>query len=387
MQANVPMSYALTTLWHERQRFLPGILAVAFSALLVALQCGLLLGIFTFASLPIDHSTAEIWMGGLNIQSVDLGERIPESYQSRLTEQPEVVSCETYIEDASNWVRPDGGIEPCMIVGTRLGNEALARHARIDAGDPRLLTEPSSVVVDESELERLGIQGPGDFGQIGDHKVRRGGSGPRLPGRRRGVRLLFSRDGASLDAPQTASDRLFSRQMSKIPSKPRQSSRGGLPIRSFPYIQNEEFSLRSRLYWLTKTKSGVAMGYAAALGLLVGAAVTSQTLYAATAASLPRIRGALGPGHPAAAYGDSSGDPIALGRRAGCFGLSACHVRPGAPGRSDGRRHSASRVAPGHHRGHHVDDGTPGWPDGPSAAAAPRAGHAVAINPRGQRQN
>ena len=30
------MSYSLATLWHERQRFLPGVLAVAFSALLIA---------------------------------------------------------------------------------------------------------------------------------------------------------------------------------------------------------------------------------------------------------------------------------------------------------------------------------------------------------------
>src|SRR5207244_8446136 len=58
---------------------------------------------------------------------------------------------------------------------------------------------------------------------------------------------------------------------------------------SYPELSiytNEEFSLRSRLYWLLKTKAGIALGYAAALGLLVGAAVTSQTLYAATAASL-----------------------------------------------------------------------------------------------------
>src|SRR5205085_7976918 len=48
----------------------------------------------------------------------------------------------------------------------------------------------------------------------------------------------------------------------------------------------KEFSLHSRLHWLTKTKAGIALGYAAALGLLVGAVVTSQTLYAATAASL-----------------------------------------------------------------------------------------------------
>ena len=47
-----------------------------------------------------------------------------------------------------------------------------------------------------------------------------------------------------------------------------------------------EFSFRSQWHWLTKTKAGIALGYAAALGLLVGAVVTSQTLYAATAASL-----------------------------------------------------------------------------------------------------
>src|SRR5436853_847011 len=35
-----------------------------------------------------------------------------------------------------------------------------------------------------------------------------------------------------------------------------------------------------------KTKAVIALGYAAALGLLVGAVVTSQTLYAAVAASL-----------------------------------------------------------------------------------------------------
>ena len=35
----------------------------------------------------------------------------------------------------------------------------------------------------------------------------------------------------------------------------------------------------------SKTKAGIALGYTALLGLLVGAVVTSQTLYAATAAS------------------------------------------------------------------------------------------------------
>src|SRR5437764_5748116 len=40
------------------------------------------------------------------------------------------------------------------------------------------------------------------------------------------------------------------------------------------------------MHWLLKTKAGIALGYAALLGLLVGAVVTNQTLYAATVASL-----------------------------------------------------------------------------------------------------
>ena len=50
-------------------------------------------------------------------------------------------------------------------------------------------------------------------------------------------------------------------------------------------MTQDKFSIRSRMHWLTKTKAGIALGYTALLGLLVGAVVTSQTLYAATAAS------------------------------------------------------------------------------------------------------
>ncbi len=61
------MSYSLATLWYERARYLPGVLAVAFSALLIALQCGLLMGLFAITSIPIDHTHADIWMGAPHV--------------------------------------------------------------------------------------------------------------------------------------------------------------------------------------------------------------------------------------------------------------------------------------------------------------------------------
>jgi putative ABC transport system permease protein len=49
---------------------------------------------------------------------------------------------------------------------------------------------------------------------------------------------------------------------------------------------SREFSWRSQIHWLTTTGAGIALGYTALLGLMVGAVVTSQTLYAATAGAL-----------------------------------------------------------------------------------------------------
>src|ERR1700681_2672031 len=105
------MNYALQTLWHERARYLPGILAVSFSAVLIALQCGLLLGLFSITSIPIDHTRADIWIGSPEVLSVDLGRPIPESFQDRLSYCPEVGQPEVFIETFAGWTKPSGGSE------------------------------------------------------------------------------------------------------------------------------------------------------------------------------------------------------------------------------------------------------------------------------------
>ena len=104
----VYFSYALTALWYDRQRYLPGVLAVAFSALLIALQWGMLLGMFTFASLTIDRAHADVWLGGPSVQAVDLGRPIFERYLTRLAGQPEVERAEVYLQqhdyaNAAKW--------------------------------------------------------------------------------------------------------------------------------------------------------------------------------------------------------------------------------------------------------------------------------------------
>src|SRR5438067_1688178 len=111
----VYFSYALTALWYDRQRYLPGVLAVAFSALLIAVQWGMLLGMFTFASLTIDRTQAHIWLGGPSVHAADLTRPIPERLLARLARQPEVDQAEVFVQQRSLWIRPDGSLEVCLV--------------------------------------------------------------------------------------------------------------------------------------------------------------------------------------------------------------------------------------------------------------------------------
>ena len=153
------MSYSLETLWYERARYLPGVLAVAFSALLIALQCGLLMGLFAITSIPIDHTHADIWMGAPRVLSVDLGEPINEGLFARLQNQPEVERTEFFLQGFGYWSKPGGGRELCMIIGSNLGDNCAGPRGRTGPG-PALQTVGAG-------FRRRGRLGPGAPGHQG----------------------------------------------------------------------------------------------------------------------------------------------------------------------------------------------------------------------------
>src|SRR5262245_46125145 len=153
------MSYALATLWHDRQRYLPGILAVAFSALLIALQCGLLFGLLSISTIPIDRADADVWIGPKKVLSVDTGQPISEpKLSSRVLAIPGVTHAEAYIQRFSFWEKPEGGTDLCILVGCRLMDDSIGPIRAIPPELRHKLTEQGAVVVDESELERLNIE-------------------------------------------------------------------------------------------------------------------------------------------------------------------------------------------------------------------------------------
>jgi putative ABC transport system permease protein len=272
-------------LWHERQRYLPGVLAVAFSALLIALQCGLLLGLFSITSIPIDNSTADVWVGAPQVLSVDLGRPIREDYYARVDSMPEVERTEIYIQGFAYWSKPDGGTELCMVIGCALEPDSIGKVKELTPEMCAALTEPEAIVVDESDVGRLGIKGVGDMAEISGRRV-------RVVGLTKGLKSLA---GPYVFCNRTTARerlRLLPGQCTYILAKCKNPEDAPKVVQKMKEYHNlsaftsKDFSFRSRMHWLTKTKAGIALGYAAALGLLVGAVVTYQTLSAATKASL-----------------------------------------------------------------------------------------------------
>lgn len=285
------MSYSLRTIWYERQRFLPAVLAVAFSAVLVAVQSGLVLGLLSMMSLPVDRATADVWVGYPAVRSVDFGRPIPERWVSRLAAQPEVERAEGAILGFTPWTRAgetpgQTTTEVCTVVGTRLDPHSLAAMdvVRNDRELLARLAQPLAIAVDESELGRLGIRGVGDTAEVLGVRV-------RVVSLVKGYRSL---GGPYLFCSLETARALMQYQPDQVTylvgrcASPKDAATVARRVNGYPQLSAftaDEFSARSRLHWLTTTKAGVAIGFTALLGLLVGAVVTSQTLFAATAAS------------------------------------------------------------------------------------------------------
>src|SRR4051794_17200744 len=119
------MGFSLVTLWHERNRFLPGVLAVAFSALLMTVQFGILIGLLSLTSLPVDLARADVWVGDPRVLSVDLGRQIPEAWITRVQAQPEVDRVEKYVIWLLMTDKPGSQTSICLVLGTRLDDGSL----------------------------------------------------------------------------------------------------------------------------------------------------------------------------------------------------------------------------------------------------------------------
>jgi putative ABC transport system permease protein len=282
-------SIAFKSLIYDWRRFLPAAVAVGFSGLLVLLQAGLILGVFSLASIYVTRSTADLWIGFPGVQSIDLGRPVTSAAELFLRADPRVAKVEPFYWGSGEWRTAHHGMVNVYIVGVEPGPDAMVLADALSTDLRARLAEPDAVLVDRADLDKLETD-IGGLAEINGQRVRIVGvtKGLRALG---GVNVIASpstarrldpsvgqRDGAAYFTAQLTDPALASATLADLKAIGRQ--------RGFEPMTRQAFADRTVRYWLAESGAGVAFVFGSAVAILVAVIVTSQTLAAAVAASL-----------------------------------------------------------------------------------------------------
>lgn len=284
------MGYALQTLWFERKRYFAGVLAVAFSCVLIVVQVGLLNGLMAMVSRPVDFSDADIWVTGEKVPSCDLGnDQLDRGYRNVLAVQPGVVATEEYIQLFNNWDNPSGGKVLCIVAGCGLSDGTIGPAGQLTGELRRLLAEPGAVAINRADLRKLGVHAVGETTTIGDERVRVVGivdgmnsfTGPYVMGSLATARQLLP----MLDESHTVY------VLGKCGSSPQADAvvKALAADDRVSVYTKAQFSEKSRNHWIVNTSAGTLIKFVAMLGLFIGAVITTYSLYGATVAALREL--------------------------------------------------------------------------------------------------
>lgn len=281
------VSAARSSLLFEWRRYATAVMAITFAGLLVVVQLALLLGLFRTVSAVVDQSSADLWLGFRNTQSVDLGRPIQLGSDAQAWRHPGVTRVERFASAFGDLRRPDGVAVLVTVSGIDVADDALAFARLLTLAQRALLREPDAILIDAADMRKLGAQ-VGTEVEINGHHARIAGvvHGIRSVG---GVNVIASLSTMQRLAPETAGQVTFylvGLQPGFEPGTVAAEIADTAAIPRYSVWSAAALSTQSQVYWLLESGSGIGAGFASLLALMVGVVITSQTLSGAILASI-----------------------------------------------------------------------------------------------------
>ena len=283
------VALARKTLINEWRRFLPAVVAVAFSALLLLVQTALVLGIFGSAAIYIEASKGQLWVGYPGTRTVELGRLLPADTEIWVRLDEAVDRVEPYRWLYGDWrMHSDQGAFSMYISGIDTSADGLMFTRVLPPTLRARLDQPDSIVVDVADMEKLGVA-LGDRPRINGHAVEVVGTltGLRTLG---GVNILTSLETAGRMQPGGLADERVAYYVVRLrdganaaDAQRRLNAQGR--EHGFQVWSRDEFAKVVTRYWLFDTGAGLAVLFLSVVVSLTGAVITSQTLMGAVAGS------------------------------------------------------------------------------------------------------
>ena len=278
---------ARKTLIHEWRRFLPAMLAVAFSGLLLLMQAALVFGIFGSAATYITASNADLWVGYPGTQSIELGRPIGPAARTALLMDPGVARVEPFAWVDGDWRGPAGtGGVSVFVSGISTEPDGMIFSDVLTAAQRASLKEPFAVIVDRADLDKLGVPIGGQALINGDLV--------RIVGVANGIRALGGVNVvASLDTARALDNDTGGAEVAYYVAKLKPgadadavAARIDTSAHGYAVWTASSFARRAVFYWMFQTGAGLGVIFLAVVVFIVGAIITSQTLMGAIAGSV-----------------------------------------------------------------------------------------------------
>lgn len=283
------IALARKTLVYEWRRFVPVVLAVGFSGLMLVAQAALVLGIFGTAAIYVKASSADLWVGYPSTQSVNFGQSIDPDVAMRLRMDPDVLDVEPYEWVDGDWraQASDSGSVSVYLSGVSVSDGAMMFDQLLGADMRARLREPGAVIVDEADLQTLGLNRDVSRAWINGKPVRVVGLLRGLRGLG-GVNVLASVDTARevKGEPDVRGSTYYVARTRIAPELVQaRLNDGTTAFGPYEVWTADQFASRSQRYWLLDTGAGMAVLFMALIVCLVGAVITNQSFAAVVAGS------------------------------------------------------------------------------------------------------
>lgn len=283
------MSLALKTLVYDWRRFLPAVVAVAFSGLLVLLQAAVILGIFSLSSVYVSRSDADLWIGFPGVQSLDQGRPVTPKAELFTWMNPHVRRVEPFLWGSGEWRTDTRGMVNVFIVGVEPTPGAMALSDVLTPQQRLALAAPDAVLVDQADQHKLETAVDGGA-EINGRRVRVVGLTHGLRGLG-GVNVIASLATTRRLDPSAGPDGKVAYLLAQL-DDPKAAASVAASLnkqgkgRGFEALTGPAFAARTTRYWLVESGAGVAFIFGSVVAILAAVIITSQTLAAAVAGSL-----------------------------------------------------------------------------------------------------
>jgi putative ABC transport system permease protein len=283
----VELLLALRMLLYKKVRFLLTVLGIGVAFFLSAAQVGLLVGWSKTTSAVIRHADADVWVMARQTPALDYGTPIPRSRVYEVRNVAGVAWAEGMFMGWNTWQRPDGRRVTVEMIG--LDDGSVGGPWKMKVGEPAVVHRPETVIVDEVYARSLGVSGPGDEALIQDLRAVVGGLSQEVR-TFTAAPFVFTSLGSAIKYDKRYRDDEVTFVLVRCAPGFRPERVRDAIAREVPNVEvltSRQFAVRSVAYWMLETGIGITVLLTAALGLVVGLVVASQTLFSITQDHLP----------------------------------------------------------------------------------------------------